>query len=86
MNCGKSILPTTAPSFFELANSEKAKKGQPMSNKIASSSEYIAEYLVDEECTEIFEYLQSAPYNVYIYAKLEKWLGAKSLKRAPKVE
>ena len=57
-----------------------------MTTKIASSSEYIAEYLVDEECTEIFQYLQSAPYNVYIYAKLEKWLGAKSLKRAPKVE
>jgi hypothetical protein len=57
-----------------------------MSTKIASSSEYIAKYLADEECKNVFAYLQSAPYNVYTYARLEKWIGLKRLTRAPKVE
>ena len=57
-----------------------------MSTNIASSSEYIAKYLDDDECTAIFACLQSAPYCLYEYANLEKWIGVVPLKRAPKVE
>ena len=57
-----------------------------MSDFIASSSEYMARYLESETRADAFALLQSSAYSLYEYARLEKWIGIVSLKRAPKME
>ena len=43
--------------------------------QIAHSSQYIDNYLNATERNALFDVVANAPYNVYEYARLEKWIG-----------